>query len=278
MLPIKQCDKSPRLTVVMPTAKRPEMLALALQKLETASSNLSQYQKAHSTTTTYLSNLDVRIYADTQANLEHVEYVRDQFYPDALILHAKPHSEAPSGTWNILNSIKAGYETGADLVFLIEEDVLVRPNFFEHHLSTMATGEYLASCGRKDRGHYPVYGALYTNPGSCLSRALVEQLIPHLNDEYYRDLRGYLDCALPPRWDEQSNLDDGLIRRVVRQMGGKVAYPDTGVCVHQGWAFYNKIDIYMNDETDIEKRIARLKELISKIRPGDRYARDFEAY
>ena len=227
--------------VVIPTCKRPEMLALSLQKLD-------QSQRP--------SNLDVRIYADTQANLEHVEYVRDQYYPDALILVAKPHIFAPSGTWNILNSIKSGYETGADLVCLLEEDVLVRPNFFEHHLSVFGenNGEIVASCGRKDRGHYPVYGPLYTNPGSCLSR------------------------ALPPRWDEQSNLDDGLIRRVVRQMGGRVVYPEVGVCVHQGWAFYNKIDIYMNDEISIEGRIKRLQELISKIQPGDRYAKDFEPF
>lgn len=262
MPPINQVSGQ-KLVVTIPTCRRPEMLALNLQKLDQSLRP---------------DNLDVRIFADTDANLEHVEYVRNKFYPDALIFHAPPHVQSPSGCWNILNSIKQGYETGADFIFLIEEDVLVRPNYFQSHLEMLTNSEYLASCGRKDRGHYPVYGPLYVNPGSCLTRRLVEQVIPHINDQYFTDLRSYLDRELPPVWDEQSSLDDGLLRRVIRQMGGKCAYPEIGVCVHQGWAFYNKIDIYMNDEKDIERRIARLKELIASIRPGDRYARDFEPF
>lgn len=219
-------------------------------------------------------DIDIRIFADTGASLEDVEYCRDKFCPEALIFESKPHIFAPSGCWNILNAIKQGYETGAENIFLIEEDVLIRPNFFQWHL---AQQDCLASCGRKDPHHYLLYGSLYTNPGSRLTRPLVEKLLVHINDDFFIRLRDYLDEHFLP-WPEQSNLDDGLIRRVIRKMGGKVVYPETPICIHQGFRLYDRIDIYKNYETTIEKRILRLKEIISSIRPGDRYAKDFEVY
>jgi hypothetical protein len=238
------------------------MLALTLQKLQNSNRP---------------DNLDVRIFADNSADLESVEYVRDLYYPEALIFQAKPHVEAPSGCWNILNSIKQGYETGANLIILLEEDVLVHVGFFEHHFNAINGHQVLASCGRKDKNFYPLYPDLYTNPGSCLKRELVANLIPHINDDYFTRLREYMDERFGP-WDTQSSLDDGLIRRVIRQMGGRAVYPDTPVCAHQGWRFYNKLDLYMNFEVGIENKIRRLREIIKTIRPGDRYATDFEPF
>jgi hypothetical protein len=237
------------------------MLALTLQKLQNSNRP---------------DDLDVRIFADNSADLESVEYVRDLYYPEALIFQAKPHIEAPSGCWNILNSIKQGYETGAEHIILLEEDVLVRPGFFEWHLNP-SNRQYLASCGRKDRHHYPIYGPLYTNPGSCLRHELVEQLVPHINDDYFTRLREYLDEHFEP-WDTQSILDDGLIRRVIRKMGGQAVYPEKPVCAHIGWRFYGKLDLYQNNEVGIENRITRLRQLMQSIKPGDRYASDFEFY
>lgn len=218
---------------------------------------------------------NVRIYADTNANLEEIEYCRDTYLPQASLFQRPPHISAPSGTWNILQSIKDGYNTGAQFIFLVEDDIMVKPNFFDWHFSQT---DCLASCGRKDRRHYPLYGPLYVNPGSCLRRELVEQLIPHVNDDYFSRLREYLDEKLPPNWDTQSHLDDGLIRRIIRKMGGRVVYPETPVCAHQGFRAYNKLDIYMNYETSIEGKIERLREILRTVKPTDRYAGDFDLF
>lgn len=217
----------------------------------------------------------INIYADVGSNLEEIRYAIQTYLPQASLFPQSPHIAAPSGCWNILNSIKRGYETSADRIFLVEEDILVKPTFFEWHLSQT---DCLASCGRKDRRHYPLYGLLYTNPGSCLHRELVEQLIPHINSDYFTRLRDYLDEKLPPRWDEQSMLDDGLIRRVIRKMGGKAVYPEMPVCAHQGFRAYNKLDLYMNYETSIEGKIERLREILRTVKPTDRYASDFDAF
>ena len=261
MLLTSQCNALKKSVVVIPTCHRPEFLALALKNLRSLP---------------IATNLDVRIYADDvpESRLEEIEFVRDEYFPEALIFRAKPHIKVLSGCWNILNAIKQGYETGAEYIILLEEDVYVRPRFYDWHMSEMATGEYLATCGRKEPRFYPRHPDIYTNPGSCLRRDLVEQLIPHICDDYFKRLRGYLDEKFGP-WDEMSMLDDGLIRRVIRQMGGKVKFPDEPMCIHKGWAFYNKLDIYMNRGT-IQERIARLPGMMTKLKPGDRYASDFE--
>jgi hypothetical protein len=162
------------------------MLALALEKLEQNQSRVN--------------DLDVRIYADYPADIDAVGWVRDFYFPQALIFQSKPHQDTPSGCWNILNAIKQGAATGADRVFLIEEDVLIKKDFFSWHLSQT---DCLASCGRKDPSHYPLYGPLYTNPGSCLHRELLDQLIPHINSDYLTRLREYLEENFGV-WDTQS--------------------------------------------------------------------------
>lgn len=218
----------------------------------------------------------VRIFADTPANIDEVTYVRDNFYPEADLTHVGPHVSAPSGSWNILNSIRQGFESGAARVWIVEEDVMVRPGFFEWHEEKQATGCWLATCGRPDK-YLSTKGDFYTNPGSCLSRELIEQLIPHINDEFFRDPATYVDTHFDP-WPGMSPLDDGLIRRVIRKMGGSVLTARPGVCAHQGFRTYNRLDIYKNYETKIDKKIERLRQIILGIRQGDHFAQDFEAF
>jgi hypothetical protein len=245
--------------VVMPTAVRTEFLALSLEALDRAG-----------------CPYPVQIYSDhvTAAKLDEVEYVRDTYYPTADILYAAPHTPAPSGCWNILHAIKGGYEGGFERVFLVEEDVIVRRNYFEWHDNRMMTGEYVATCGRKDRRFYPLYPDVYTNPGSCLRRDLLDRLVPHINDRYFLGLGAYLDEQFG-RWDEMSQLDDGLIRRVIREMGGKVKYPSEPTCAHQGFHYYNRLHPFINEGT-IQERVHNLRVMLKKVSPTNPYSLDFE--
>src|ERR1700677_4389991 len=115
--------------VCIPTLHRPEFLALCLEKI-------AQTWEAE--------NLDVRIFLDwgIPARLADVEYCRDTYLPTAQIYQANPHQKVLSGTWNILRALKDGYETGAHRVFLIEEDVMVRPQFFHWHKTTHEQDDY----------------------------------------------------------------------------------------------------------------------------------------
>jgi len=254
-------SSEPKTVVVMPTLKRPEFLALALL-------NLSQNPNSQ--------QLDVRIFLDYTKDaqrIDEVAYVRDTYFPTADIFFANPHVDAPSGCWNILNALKQGYETGADLIFLVEEDVMVRPWFIGWHTLAHQQGDYFATCGRLRKEHSSAY---YTNPGSCIRRDKLSLVIPHICDAYFADRRYYLDSVFGSM-DEASDLDDGLIRRVIRQQNAQVLYPDEPSCSHAGFHFFGRFQEFKTEGT-IQERICQLKELFLRIKPTDRYTKDFEPF
>jgi hypothetical protein len=216
-----------------------------------------------------------------EARLREIEIVRDLYLPEAFLFHAAPHVKVPSGCWNILNAIKSSSRCSQN-VYLVEEDVLVYPNFFSRHESTLKSCEssgqlnkVAASCGRMHPDPRWQYRHLYTNPGSCLTRPLLDALVPHINAEYFQDTKAYCEKYFEP-WDV-STLDDWLIRRVMRQEGMTAAY-GPAVCAHVGFRNYNVLDIYQNKEGSLEERIAKARHLLATTSPSDRYARDFEPY
>jgi hypothetical protein len=251
----------PDLAVVIPTCKRPEFLALTLEKL-------SQTRESESA--------DVRIFLDSASpeRLAEVEYVRDTYLPVAEIFRAHTHVVAPSGTWNILNALKAGYETGAEYVFLVEEDVMICRNFFDRHREMQASGDYFVTCGRR-YGRMPI--DFYSNPGTCYRREKLAHVIPHIDMPYFVDLPGYTERHFPNMAD-LGILDDGLIRRVMRSVNGKAICADPPCAVHQGFHYYDKLEPWLNRTGSIQERIARLRNIIAGMDPMARYSKDFEPF
>jgi hypothetical protein len=220
--------------VVIPTAHRPEMLAKCLQYLDTAR-----------------NRPNVHIYADNvdESRLSEIEQVRDLYLPDAFLFHAKSRPDVLSGSWNILNAIKDGARW-AENVYLVEEDVLVYPEFFEWHEAQTTD----ASCGRFDR-YTRNRVNLYTNPGSCLRRRLLDALLPHINDEYFTDQQKYCEKYLG---SEYGYLDDGLIRRIIDKHNFTVSLAIPAVCAHIGFRLYNRASPYLNPGKTLEEKIKGL--------------------
>jgi glycosyltransferase involved in cell wall biosynthesis len=250
---------NPRSVVVMPTFARPEFLALSLEKVANASNAPD----------------DVRIFLDTCSDerLVEVEYVRDTYLSTAEIYRAESHIICPSGTWNILNSLKQGYETDADYIFFVEEDVLIRPTFFDAHYQLQMEGDYFVTCGRKLRNRDENY---YSNPGTCYRREKLEAVLPHIDLKYFRDQENYLDRTFGPM-DDAGILDDGLIRRVMRSVDGKAKCAVPSIAVHQGFHHYNRSTDYQIDGP-IEERIESLRVMLTRVDPGNRFTRDFEVF
>ena len=217
--------------------------------------------------------LDVRIFVDntTDQVLGEFEYVRDEYFPEATIYHAREHITVASGSWNILQALKAGYDSGAELVFLIEEDVMVFPDYFAWNFRQ--DGDHFATCGRHRKEYRMDY---YTNPGACFKSDSLRWIVPHVNDSYFEDQRSYLDATFGPM-DEASPLDDGLIRRVIRQRSAHILYPDKPKVAHQGFHYYNKL-MQFKVEGSISERIESARELLNRVSPADRYSRDFEPF
>jgi hypothetical protein len=251
--------------VVMPSLRRPEMLALALEKLAIAKQRSQLFQP---------SEFVLNIFADASDDnrFQEIEYVQKTYCPEAVLTRAHAHVSVPSGMFNILFAIKKGYESNADLCFLVEEDVLVSSNYFDWHVQAQASGDYLATCGRK-LPRLPSYNR-YTNPGSCFKHDKLGLIVPHINDELFRDRVTYYNTQFG-RMEELSQLDDGLIRRIARAGKHEVLYPESPKCAHIGFMAYNRYDGWLNLGT-IEQRIAGLRKLLPKVNPDARYTKDFE--
>lgn len=248
----------PKSIVVMPALHRPEMAALALERIKQTPES---------------PELDVRIFVDntTDQVLGEFEFVRDEYFPEATIFHAREHIYAPSGCWNILNALQQGYYSGAERIFLIEEDVMVYPDFFTWNFGQ--EGDWFATCGRFRKEHSADY---YTNPGSCFKSESLRKVVPHITDRYFESRRSYLDQEFGPM-DEASDLDDGLIRRVIRSLGATVLHPETPKVAHQGFHYYNRMPQFTVSGS-ISDRIAGLRVLLDRVSPADRYSKDFEPF
>jgi len=252
-MPEDMRDKS---IVVMPAAHRPEFAALALLFLSKA-----------------VDCPEIRIYVDHVSDklIDEFQYVYITHAPldRTKIFYRDPHRVASSGVWNILHSIKDGYETGAENVFLVEEHVFVRSEFFHRHWETMSTGKYLASCGRICPRFSRLNAGVYTNPGSCLVRPLLDNLVPHINDKFFDDTGGYIRNLMPEKPGYIGGLDDGLIRRVITVMGGEAYHQDPAVCSHVGFqAYENRYDFCQIDESaPIGKRIEDLRKMFLRLDP-----------
>jgi len=195
------------------------------------------------------------------------------YFPTADLFHANNHVLLPGGTWNILQSLKAGYETGADMVFFVEEDVFVTPDFFDRHLELQAAGDYFVTSGRVLQNFDDTF---YSNPGSCYRREKLAHVIPYICDEYFANPKLYLETRFP-FMDDAGILDDGLIRRVMRSVGGWARCATPPIAFHQGFHFYGKTAEYRVEGT-IEEKIAGLRIMLPKISPAGRYTRDFEPF
>jgi len=192
------------------------------------------------------------------------------YYPEADLFLAKPHVQAPSGAWNILNALKQGYESGANVIHLIEEDVMVSSGYFEQSWALLE--KYDVVCGRRIPNFKEFSG--YTNPGAAWSRRALGLLVPHINDSFFADRAGYLEREFG-RIEGTGELDDGLIQHVIPKHGLTVCYPDRAIVAHQGFHYYGRLPQF-KVEGSIQERIEKARELLSRVDNQDRYSRDFE--
>lgn len=256
--------------VVMPAAHRPEFAALALESLGKAKG-----------CSKILLNVD-DVSDKLKEEFRHV--YKHCAPPETSLVYRASHVKVTSGCWNILTSIKDGYETGAEAVVLVEEDVLVMRDFFTRHWEEMDKGA-VVSCGRFCRLFGPRYPTIYTNPGSCLSRTFLEALVPHINDEFFRDTGGYMDRLQVPPVPGIHGLDDGLIRRVMWLNCWHPVQPpmDRPLCAHIGChAIENRFDfVGFNADAPVLERAEQVRNFLKTVDrqgPKSMYLRDLDPF
>jgi hypothetical protein len=171
------------------------------------------------------------------------------------------------------------------LVFLIEEDIMVARDFFRWHRAVHAQqpllfGSIAAKNHNRDvtvpstaDGYYCSSGD-YCSWGVCMDRRVIRQLIaPHVNISYFRKPKRYLRHHFPKSSVSLGFVEqDGLIRRIQEVSERSLAYPCVPRAYHAGFYGYNRAGGVEGSLADRVRQIASIIYSVDAIRAASRHA------
>lgn len=235
--------------VLLPSFYRPEFLAICLEKLAEAEGGREKavwvYQDRH----TY----------DAPELLRHLPEIREVckayqtggVFADFRYIEREPNNYRGNPS-NFLEAYKDAYNTDADFVYLVEDDVMVGPDFFLWHEAMMEIENPFISVGwhcirdtakvppTEDPHAYVTSYRDFSSIGVCWQRENLEYLVRHANADYYSDMGHYMRRAFPGSpipantWTEQA----GLITRLLHEKPGErlVCWAGASRVSHYGFA------------------------------------------
>lgn len=233
--------------VLITSYYRPEYLALCLEYLAKADGarDNKEYWICHD----YRYHDEHRYAIQERWNREVVE---NSPLPIKFIRRAAHSYEGNS--YNTLESYREAYLTDADLVYLVEDDVLVTPDFFTWHEAVqaqepavMCSVAYRCSRNHEARtditesGAYFVSARDYASIGVCWKRERLSPVLAHANPAYCAAPSDYLVRVFPGnRFAGDFSEQDGLIMRVMWDLRQEVVWPYVPRCYHMGWYGYHR--------------------------------------
>jgi hypothetical protein len=233
--------------VLIPAFDRPEMVWLCLD-------HLAQCPEVR--------DVEIRVCIDRRADhaplSEFARVVEAHADLDIELRFTPPHAH-PGNSFNVLSSCRDAWRAGFGRIYLVEDDVMVSPEFFAWHERVHAEAQPSASVGIANPGH----GA-YASLGVCLPAWAVGEIMEHAVRAYFRNMRGYCQFAFPP-----SPFDceqDGLIARVLA--GCVVAWADPPIVSHVGWYGYHRRQTRRPTGT-LEERYGYVRQKVDDGLPGN---------
>lgn len=227
-------------TVIITTYNRPDYLRLCLEYLSRAQG---------------IETKDIRLYVDRGSSLkrEFYEVVNDFQNILHVVVTFRPEHAYMGNSMNTLEAYKEAYQTDSEFIYLVEDDVLVQPDFFTWHEAVQSRGDFMASIGYRcirnskreagisDPAAYFTSRRDYASVGVCWRREKLQPVVKHARPEYYGDLGGYLERNFPNnRFADSFSEQDGLIMRVLGETHGNIAWSYVPRCYHIGFAGYNR--------------------------------------
>lgn len=220
-------------TVLVPAWRRPDMLHACLTRLEAAvTPGVSVVVSLDRG-----SDPACRTVAETFSRRFHSIYLRE--------MHSHPFR---GNSYNVISGIKDCLKMGADLLHIVEEDILVSRGYFQYHeaMHEVAPTAFAVSACRNQNQIRPVSAAAYLHAsyqslGVSLRAEVAERVAAHDTPSYYGNMVGY--CAkvftssiIPAGHAEQ----DGLINRIRESAGGRTVYTTRPRAFHAGFHGYNR--------------------------------------
>lgn len=168
-------------------------------------------------------------------------------------IQREPHNYA-GNSYNTLEAYKEAYATDARFVYLIEDDVLVTPDYFLWHEAIQEKeSDALCSVGYRcirnsaarkdisDAGSYFTSKKDYASVGVCWRREHLKEIVDHATPEYYANMGGYLDSRFPQDiFSGWFHEQDGLVMRVMHEQNAFVAWSFVPRCFHMGGYGYHR--------------------------------------
>ena len=157
----------------------------------------------------------------------------------------------PHGTYgnsvNLLESLKAAHRSGARRIFLVEDDIMVTPDFFKWHEAILEEPQVFVSCATavNKSAHFPINGryamdesfqdpnayylsvTAYSSHAAAFKRNNVGMVLDHLaNDRIYETL-------------QSGNEQDILIQKLLPETGLESAWPYVPRAFNVGFYSYH---------------------------------------
>jgi len=220
------------------------MLYFALKKIELAegSENLK-----------YVFNLDIGFNHTVLSVIRGFKYFKNSEIRPKKHGEFQGHKDAKQ-SYNLLEGYLYCAQRTDDLVYMIEDDIMVSNDFFKfHEHAHMVFGESFCSIAVKNpnRKIYETENCLesiyatsndYCSLGVCFNKEIINKYIaPHINKEYFKDPYKYVESQFPKSGISGSFCEqDGLIRRTQMGLDLPIIYPVVPRAYHAGYYGKNR--------------------------------------
>lgn len=227
--------------VIVPTYFRPEFLYLGLEKVYEARESENKliwiYQDR--------KYGDIEQFRNELADTETVVEYWQRAFGNRLRAVMRPEHGYYGNSCNILAAYAKAYQSEAQFVYLVEDDVLVTEDFFEWHDQVQTDIPFCSIAGFCDRNSAHsgdcFESSEYASLGVCWNRTNLSAVVEHANSDYYRNPTPYILKHFPSSkhglWAMEQ---DGLIQRIMEQRLTKAVWASTPKAFHIGVYGYHR--------------------------------------
>lgn len=187
-----------------------------------------------------------------------------------IFLRVMHHHQFHGNSYNVLSGLKDAMKIPADLIHVVEDDIMVSLGYFAYHEAAheVAPDAFSVSACRNQNliGEPPA--AAYRHPsyqslGVSFRPEVGRRAVEHDKPVYYGDMVGYCrrtfpGSLIPPGHAEQ----DGLFNRIRERERGVTVYPAQPRAFHAGFYGYNRTGRKLSGS--IERRSEKILSMTSE--------------
>jgi hypothetical protein len=224
--------------VLVPCYERPEFTRLCLQYLSRARG---------------IENKEVCLFIDNHKEKSFVEIfdaqrpnltLINELFPDRAFASCEIAHESYGNSRNVVDALKFGYNIGAERIYLVEDDILVAPDFFSWHEAVLEQPDVFVSCSTalSKSAHFQINGPLAMDEGYFDPAAYYLAVGPYSSHAaaFKRDNLGLVLRYLSMIDDWHSGWEQDLCtQRYLASRGLRSAWPFMPRAYNIGWYSYH---------------------------------------